>query len=60
MDHTSIKKQTQSGECHQLAMSENHRITPVRYNSSEYVANINRLDNINFIKFKTSVTRVTI
>ena len=60
MDHTSIKQPTHSGECHQLAMSDNHRITPVGRNPSEYVVNINKLDKINFTKLKTSVTRVTI
>ena len=50
----------QSGENHQQATSDYHRVIPDFYNYLEDEANINDIDRINFTKLKTFVTRVTI
>ena len=53
------KKSTQFGELHQQATSANQRVIPGRYNPLEYIVNINKLDNLNLKKLKTSITIVT-
>ena len=58
MEHTPILKATQSGERHHQAMSARHRVIPGRYNPSEDVANMNKLEKSYFIKIKISVNRV--
>ena len=39
-------------------MSDQQSVIPGLYNPSEEVANINKLDKLYFIKFKTSVHKV--
>ena len=56
--HPNFKKSTQSGEHHRKATSAQHRIIPDRYNPSEEVANISKIDKCYFIKIETSVNRV--
>ena len=52
------KKPTQSGERHHQCTSAHQRVIPGRYNPSEEVANINKIDKSYFIKIKASVHRV--
>ena len=58
MEHTPIKKYTESGERHHQAMSAYQRVIKDRYNHSEEFARINKLDRSYFIKIKTSVNRL--
>ena len=58
MEHTPIKTYMQSGEIHHQAMSAYQRVILVRYNPTEEVATINKLDKYYFTKIKTSVNRV--
>ena len=58
MDHTPMKKATQSGERHHKSMSDQLRVVPGLYNPSKEVANINNLDKSCLIKIKISVNRV--
>ena len=44
MEHTVIKKVTQSGERHYQAISDHNRVIPGRNNPPEEVANMNKLE----------------
>ena len=58
MEHTTIKKCTQSSERNHQAMSDQQRAIPGRYNLLEEVSNMNKLEKSYLKKFKTSVDRV--
>ena len=53
MEHTPIKKSTQSGEQHHQAISDQQRFILGRYNPSKEVTNINKLHKSYFTIIKT-------
>ena len=57
MEQTLILKTMQSVKQYNQTISAQKRVTPGPYNSSEEVAQMNKLDKSYFIKIKTSVKK---